>query len=153
MQCAFGQTIWQKKIQIIYHRGLTVRDSSALTIPLGYHDYRTCCFSKNERAHSIAECDAGISDVRNSEKKNREIVQQKNVWPAVPIHCSMSIECINLKSREVVSSCRGITMILTEDFAQPPEHRNVPFKLLNCFRNTIFPFRQSISSRIRPLVF
>ena len=40
--------------------------------------------------------------------------------------CRYIVECINLISREVVSSCRGITMMLTEGFAQPPEHRNVP---------------------------
>ena len=38
-----------------------------------------------------------------------------------------------------------------EGFAQPPEHRNAPLPWsLNCFRSSIFKFRQSISFRILP---
>jgi hypothetical protein len=47
---------------------------------------------------------------------------------------------------------------LTEGYAQPPEHQNVPplytfTHAPNCFRSLIFGFRKSKSLRIRPLVF
>jgi hypothetical protein len=47
---------------------------------------------------------------------------------------------------------------LTEGYAQPPEHQNVPplytfTHAPNRFRSLIFGFRKSKSLRIRPLVF